>query len=55
MELQRVPCRVKATQFERLAEAILSCWKPFKVVLDSDLSDEYFTRGENNAGLVYLY
>lgn len=48
-------CRVKATDFERLAQAILAWWKPLEFVLDSQVSDDYLTRGENNAGLVYLY
>src|SRR5690606_41054608 len=47
--------RVKATDFERLAQTILSCWKPLEVVLGSQVSDDCLTRGENNAGLVYNY
>lgn len=48
-------CRVKATQFERLAQAILAWWKPVELVSNEMLSDDNFWRGENKAGLVYLY
>jgi len=48
-------CRVKATRFERLAEAILSCWKPVELVAEAVLDSDNFWRGENKAGLVYLY
>jgi len=46
---------VKATDFERLAQAILSCWKPVELALDEVLSCDNFWQGENKAGLVYLY
>lgn len=48
-------CRVKATDFERLAEVILSCWKPVELAVDEVLSSDNFWQGENKAGLVYLY
>jgi len=46
---------VKATDFERLTQAILAWWKPAELVADEMIDIDNSWQGENKAGLVYLY
>lgn len=51
----RYICRVKATDFERLTQAILAWWKPIELKSGEMIDTDNSWKGENKAGLIYLY
>lgn len=46
---------MKTTDFERLTQSILAWWKPVELGSDEMIDIDNSWRGENKAGLVYLY